>query len=340
MSTTSQVTDLADLIRDLQNRVRIATGVTADENVAKRWINTALHDVHIGTDYKLPWAERSAKLIVRAQYTTGTVTATQGSTTLSGSSTVWTTTDAWGVANARANGKVKIAGGLTPYTVSSVDGAGTITLADKFTETTVTGGTYIYYEDEYALAADFLRPIDMQRFSDEANIELLSRTEFRRRYPTNSTPGRPAMASIIDFAPSGNTTPIRRVRFYPPPSTAMIIPYTYITSYLATSSAGVAAANLSASTDEPIIPLRYRHVLVFHALYHWYRDKKDDTRAAEAKSEYTDLMMRIMADTEVGAVRPMIQPRVGPYARRAKRPWSGGGGRFDLNERFDRLLDR
>ena len=337
MSSTSQPTDFSDLYTDLMNRVRITTGVTATDTIAKRYINTALYDMHVGFDYRFPWAERSGRLLTRAQYSTGTVTITQGSTTLTGSSTVWTTTDAFGIANARANGKIKIAGDLTPYVVSSVGGAGTITLSSKFTESDVSDETYVYYEDEYDLASDFLRPVDAQVFSDELQIELIGRTEFRRRYPTNSTPGRPRVACIIDYAPSGNTTPIRRVRFYPPPSTTLTIPYTYITSNLATSSAGSAQANLSATTDEPIVPLRYRHVIVLHALYNWYRDRKDDARSNEAKGEYTDLMLRIGGDTEVGANRPQIQPRTSIYAGRARRPWRGGSGRYDINGRFDRM---
>ena len=140
---------------------------------------------------------------------------------------------------------------------------------DRFVESTVTAGTYVYYEDEYDLASDFLRPVDAQRFSDEVNIDIISRTEFRRRYPSNTTRGRPTVATILDFAPSGNTTPIRRVKFSPAPDSFMLIPYTYITSNLAVSSAGVAAVNLSANADEPIVPLRYRHAIVFHALYNW-----------------------------------------------------------------------
>lgn len=338
MSTTGQVKDFSNLYTDLMNRVRSDTSLSATATQAKRYINIALQDCHLGFDYKFPWAERLGRLVVRAQYSTGTVTITQGSTTLTGTSTVWTTTDAFGIANARANGKVRIEGSLVPYVVSTVGGAGTITLSSKFTESDVTDGTYVYYEDEYDLASDFLRPIDAQRFSDEVDIEIINRSDFRRRYPTNSTPGRVQAACILDYAPSGNTTPIRRVRFAPPPSTAMTIPYAYVTSLLATSTAGVAQAEMSADADEPIIPLRYRHALVFHALYNWYRDRKDDARSQEAKAEYSDIMLRATADVDIGGTRAQIQPRVGSYARSAKRPWSGNSGRkYDLNERFDRM---
>lgn len=342
MSSTSQLTSFSDLYTWLLNRVRADTSQTATTTQAKQAINMGLQDMHLGTDYKFPWAERSGRLILRAQYSTGTVTATLGSATLSGTSTLWTTADAFGTANARTNGKIVVAGGPTPYTVSAVGGAGTITLSSAFTETTETDASYIYFEDEYALAADFLRPVDLQSFSDELNIGIIGRTEFRRRFPTNSAPASvPSVACIVDAAPSGNTTPVRRVRFAPPPSTAKTVPYSYITSYLAVSSSGTLATALSGDTDEPIVPLRYRHAIAYWALYGWYRDKKDDSRSQEAKGEYTDIMLRVMADTDIGASRPQLQPRSGMYARSAKRPYSGAGARrYDINGRFDRLEDR
>ena len=325
MSATTQVTTFSDLYTDLQNRVRVTTGVTATENQAKRYCNIALHDLHVGFDYKLPWAERSSILRTQAQYTTGTLTATKGSTTITGSGTAWNTNNDFTVKNMRAGGKIRIGGSRTPYTIDSVSGDTTAVLTTAFVDTTATDTTYTYFEDEYALAADFLRPVDAQRFSDEMSIDIIGRTEFRRRYPTNSMPqSRPSVATIIDAPPSGNTTPVRRVRLAPPPSTNVLIPYTYITGNLALSSLGVAQANLSADADEPIVPLRYRHVIVFHALYHWYRDKKDDARSDAAKGEYTDLMLRIAGDAEVGAVRPQIRPRMSEYRRSANRPWGGG----------------
>jgi len=340
MSATSQLTTFSDLFTDLQNRTREATGVTATENQAKRYINIALHDMHLGTDYKFPWAERNAVIVTQAQYTTGTVSVTKGDTALTGSGTAWNTNNEFTVKNMRANGKVRIAGALNPYTISSVSSDTAAVLSSKFTETTVSGETYVYYEDEYDLASDFLRPLDMQRFSDQVAIDLISRTEFRRRYPANSVPSRPSVACIIDYAPSGNTTPIRRVKFHAPPSTNMTIPYSYITANLAVSTTGTALTSMSATTDEPIVPLRYRHAILYHALYNWYRDKKDDARADSAKSDYTDVMLRVMGDVEIGANRPQLRPRMQGYARRAQRPWSGSRGRrYDVNGRFDRMED-
>ena len=338
MSTTGQIRTFSDAYTDLMNRVRSDTSQSATSTQAKRYINIALQDMHLGFDYRFPWAERQSRLIVRASYTTGTVSISQGSTTLTGSSTAWTTTDVFSVANARANGKMTINGGRIPYVVQSVGGATTITLSSRYTESDVAAGSaYVYFEDEYDLASDFLRPLDMRTFSDECDIPLISRTEFRRRFPNNVTPGRPRAACIVDYAPSGSVSPVRRVAFAQPPSTAMTIPYDYITSLLAVSSAGAGQEELSADADEPIVPLRYRHAIVFHALYHWYRDKKDDARSQEARAEYTDIMTRISADVEVGAKRPQLAPMVSPYAAKARRPWSSGGMRYDINGKFDRM---
>ena len=338
MSAISQLTTFSDLYTDLEQRVRVSTGASATDNQAKRYINIALQDMHLGYDYRFPWAERSATIITQAQYLTGTCSIAQGSVTLSGQSTAWNTNNSFSVHNMRANGKLRIGGGLTPYTVLSVTNDTTATLTTKFTEADQSVQNYIYYENEYDLATDFLRPVDLQQFSYQLSIDLIGRNEFRRRYPGNSIPGVPAVACIIDSSPSGNTTAVRRVRFEAPPSIAMSIPYAYITSNLAVSASGVAQISMIADTDEPIVPLRYRHAILFHALAAWYRDKKDDVRAADAKADYVDTMLRIVADVEVGGVRPQIQPRVGAYVRSAKRPWSGRGTRrYDLNGNFDRL---
>ena len=69
------------------------------------------------------------------------------------------------------------------------------------------------------------------------------------------------------------------------------------TNSLAVSSAGVAAANMSADADEPIIPVGYRRVLVLHAAREWYRDRGNDARSQEVGGEYEKLFARMAGDT-------------------------------------------
>jgi hypothetical protein len=329
MSVTTQYTTYSDLYNGLSSAMRITPGITASDNICKRLINVALQDMHLGTDYKFPWAERHGILVTQASYSTGSVSFTQGSSSITGTSTAWNTNNAFSVKNMRPNGKIVFGGSTTPYVVQSVTNDTTAILTSQVTDSTGSGA-YTYFEDEYDLASDFLRTVDIQRFANgPISIDLISRTEFRRRYPSNKIPQpTPSVACIIDYSPSGNTTPIRRVRLASPPSTFLTIPYDYITSNLVVSSVGVAQQQFSADADEPIVPLRYRHAILFHAMYNYYRDRKDDDRADKAKAEYTDIMMRMMGDTEVGSARPQFRPRVQGYVRSAKNPYSYSGRRY------------
>lgn len=337
MSATTQPTDFSDLYTDLQNRVRAQTGVTATENQARRYINIALQDMHIGTGEKFPWAERDAILVTQDDYTTGTVSVSQGGSALTGASTLWNTNNVFGVANMRVGGKIVIDGGVEVYNISAVASDTAATISSAFTQADVSGGGYAYFEDEYALASDFLRPLDWQFFDRNTEIELIPRREFKMRYPRNKVAGKPLVATIVDKPFSGSTTPVRKVRFWKPPDDFYSIPYSYVTNNLAVSAAGSEQTQLSADTDEPIVPLQYRHVIVFHALYHWYRDKRDDDRQAAARQEYVDLMIRITGDQEVGRNRPQLRPRLGPYARSAHQPYSRRGSRYTTGSRFDEI---
>lgn len=322
MSSTSQPTDFSDLYTDLQNRVRVTTGVTATENQAKRYINTALQDIHLGFDYRFPWAEREGILITQPSYSTGTLSVSKGGTTLTGVGTSWNTANDFSVNNMRVGGKIQINGGDEVYTISAVASDTSATISSMFVQDTVSGGSYVYFEDEYSLASDFLRPLDIRRFSNADDIELIGRTQFRRDYPKNLITGKPYVATIVDKPASGDTTPVRKIRFYHPPDKAYSLPYDYITSQLVISSAGVAQTSFSADTDEPIVPLRYRHAIVLHALYNWYRDKKNDPRSQEVKAEYIDVMRRTADDTEIGSSRPILRPRLDHYKRKARRPYA------------------
>ena len=300
MSTGTQVTDLSDLRGDLITRVRDASGVTATNNIADRYLNTALHDIHINPGNNWPWAIRRAYLLTHAPYTTGTVSITAAArTTVTGSSTLWdTAVTGMGFNNTRIGGKLLLGGQSEIYEVSAVGSDTSITINPRYSGDALSGASYTYLEDEYALADDFHRPLDWRQFSEEIKIDLMGPQEFRRRWVRNSRLGSPKHATIIQlaFSSASGTSPSYRVVLNPVPNTEMQIPYQYITTNLAVSSAGAEQTQMTATTDEPIIPLTYRHVLVLHALYNWYRDRKDDARSQEAKAEYVELVQRMSGD--------------------------------------------
>ncbi len=340
MSATTQPTTYSDLYTALLNAVREQTGVTATTEIAKRYIQTAHFDLYVGNGEKFHWAERRATIKTHAEYTTGTVTATIGSATLTGASTAWTTNNDHGQPNARAGGKMTIAGSDEVYEVTAVGGATTATISPEYIGSTDSGLDYRYFEDEYALASDFWKPVDARSFDDGCEIRLIGRSDFRKWMPRNRiTSASIRVATIIDHPFSSSTTPVRKIRFAPPPSNTQIIPYSYVTSGIVVSSAGAAQSAFSADADEPIMPLRYRHVIVLHALREWYRDRKDDARALSVDAQYRDLLSRMVDDQDIGAQRLRVHMNRSSYVARSRSPYSGSGRAYDINNRFDNFED-
>lgn len=334
MSSTTNVIDFSDIYTEILNKMRQPTNVTAITAQAKRYANTALHDMVFGFEYKLPWLERSSFITTMAPYTTGTVAVTRGSASVTGTSTLWTTTNVYGVANARTIGKLNL-GSSDVYTIASVGGAGTITMNERYVASAdlAAGSGYTYFEDEYALAADFLKPIDYRIFSLALNVSLIGRNDFRRRYPAPRIAGIPTAATILDKIYSTTSTQPLQVQFYPYPNTNLIIPYSYITKNLAVSSAGVESTAMASDTDEPQLPVRYRNALVSFAIAKWYRDKKDDSRAMAAENDYATEVTRIVGDQRIGANTNMqLTPKPGLYGNR---PYSGSRARYSTNNSFD-----
>jgi len=341
VSSTSSPVDFSDLYTDLLNRVRGQTTNSETVVIAKRYINTALRDMHMGHNESFPWAERRAVLTTHPQHTASTLQADKGSTGIVGpdASTAWNVVNAFNQQNVRDGGKIVINGGPEVYEiVGDTLLSNTAVMSSPWVKDSAVGLTYVYFEDEYELASDFLRPVDVYNFSHEMNLELLDRNEFRRRYIGRDTPGRPHVSTIIDGSFDGSSAPVRKLKLHPPPDEAYQIPYHYVTKNLAVSALGVEAETLSANTDEPIVPLPYRHVIVLHAYANFLRDRKDDERAQAATGEYEKALARMVADTEIGSRRMSIRPRVAMYSARAKRVWNHGGGRrFDTNGAFDRM---
>lgn len=336
MSSSTVPATLAELRTDFLESVREATTSSTVQVQANRCLNSALYDMHVSPGSKVPWAERRGVLITHAPYSTGTVTmdVSTSRTEVTGTSTLWTTTvDGFGFANVRAGGKIKLSGSTDVIVVDSVGDAGALTLQSMYTGDDLTDATYNYFEDEYAPASDFLRPVDLKIFSADMHIPFIGRQEFNARYVRNDSPGKPGVATLIDLGFSGSSAPVYRIVLAPPPNDEYQIPYWYVTGNLAVSSAGVAQTNMTTDTDEPIVPLRYRAAIVLKAKYWWYKDYKDDlNRAAACNQEYVDFMIRVLGDTIPGQDRPSLRPR---KHRRLPEP-----GRFEVGDRFDTIRDR
>lgn len=336
MSSVTEVRTFSDIYTEILNKMRQPTNSTAITAQAKRYANQGLHDMVFGFEYKLPWLERQAFLQLQAPYTTGTVEATRGLTVLTGTSTQWDTLNTYGRSNARIGGKILLSG-PNIYRVVNVSSDTMLTMENTYMadENLAAGSSYTYFEDEYALATDFLKLVDIRRFSSAYDIPIIGRNEFNRKFPRPVAGGLPKVCTILDQTFFASSTPVTKVQFYPHASSTMLIPYSYITKNLAVSSVGTESVSMEGDSDEPALPMHYRNAIVSFACWKWYRDKKDDARSEAAKADYSDEINRIVSDQRIGAnTRAQIQPRPGLHYNRTI--YRGGmGRRFSTNNSFD-----
>ena len=340
MATTNHPKTFADLYTALLNNVRADSSVTAIVSEAKRMINSSLHDMHISNGEHFPWAHRRSNLVTQPKYEVGTITVTQGATTATGTSTLWNTNNAFGVANVRVGGKLSVAGSPNVHEITVVTDDTNLTFTPLFVDADVSAESYTYFEDEYALASDFLRPLDLRFFNADRTIELIGEGKFRATFPRNNITGKPIVASIFDKAFSGSAAPRRRVLLHRPPDEAYIIPYTYVTANLGVTSAGAEQTELSSDTDEPIVPLRYRMAIVHKAAAQWYLERRNDVQRSTANEAlYQNTLGKLVTDIEVGGDLPQIRPRRAAYVRKAERPYSPGRSRYTSGTAFDEMRD-
>ena len=351
---TSTPTTFLDLQRAVLNRVQVVLGSSTADSVstlyAQSFLNQANHDLHMRKDWF--WAQRRNVLLTNARYTTGLASIVlTARTTVSGTTSATVTTlPAWNTAvtgmdfnNVEAGGKMRFAGQSDVYEVSTIDADTSIVLLSRYVESTaLVAGTYVYYRDEYALASDFWRLVDIRQFSSAYTIPVIPRKDFYARYPRNSTLALPRVCTIIELGSggAGATTDWRpRVVFHPAPDKVYSIPYRYMTRNLAVQGADptVGLVNMSANNDEPIVPVRYRHALTEYALYLWYRDLKDDQRAQMALQTYEQLVARMAGDTEPQADHVRFVPRRAAY--RTAGPRRTTHQRYGTGTAFDEMRD-
>lgn len=221
--------------------VRIGIDDTDVDDVVDRALNDVLQE--ICQSYNFSWLYGSSSFITAAPYTTGTVTLTEGSATIIGTDTVWTSAMV---------GRKFSCGGAT-YVISTVTPSTELTLTTVYAGTSGTGLSYRIYQDEYSLASDVEDVLSMRDENNSYRLDKLGIEVMDSYWPVREAFGYPVKYSMIGYDSSGYT----KVALYPIPNQARNVYYRYKKR----------VTEMSATTDTPIIPLRYRYILAKGALY-------------------------------------------------------------------------
>lgn len=227
----------------VQTAVMTKIGIVDDdvEDVIEQAINDIMEE--ICNSHNFSWLYADSSFITTAPYNTGTLTATTGATTITGSGTTWT--------SAMAGRRVTIEDAF--YEVSAFVSTTELTLGNNYAGAGGSGLSYKIYQNEYSLSSDTEDVLSMYQENNPQKLTKVGLPMLDRAYPQRNSYGFPSLYAINGYDSSGNM----KVEIYPIPNQARNIYYRMKKRVTV----------LSADSDDPIIPLRYRYVLFRGAVY-------------------------------------------------------------------------
>ncbi len=239
MSKTIRELPATELVERAIQIARIET--TNDES--RVW--GALHDTYTrDLPYRADWQPlvASAILATSAKYTTGTVTATTGSTSITFSSDV-------SLSAAYTGWRLRFNDNPNVYTFTYTNAtAGTISPALS-EDRSITAGAYTLFQPVYPLASNF------DRFPKNGGLQLwqggaptpIPEVPLQEYYSEfTASPTRPVRCRLIGPDTAGN----QQVELGPPPDKAYAVPYDYfyLPEPLRETTAGTVTINAGSST--------------------------------------------------------------------------------------------
>lgn len=165
---------------DIYTHVENITRVTDQRNLIKEAIRRGLY---LATSADLSYLDTEGVILTIAPYTTGTVSVTADSKTVTGSGTTFTA--------AMAGRKIRIAGNNEYYRIDTRDSDTQLTLEQNYQGATASGQTYSIFKDEYRLAADLATYKIMRELENNQAMVDISPTTFDLLRPSSDSEGTP-----------------------------------------------------------------------------------------------------------------------------------------------------
>ena len=284
----------------LKTRVAQETGIdlTTDDSMVGTWVNGSYQ--HISGVFNWPWLFKNSTIQTVADITTGTVSINANSTALTFSSAPTVS-----VAN---DYMIQFTYSDDWYLISSHTAASTsATLSVPYVGTSnLSGGTYILRKIYYSMPSDLDRIIDIRQSITKDKLGYIDPRTFDFLVPDVTQTGSPLYYSFVGLDSSNYW----RAGFFPTPNAVINLQIRYYKKI----------TELSSSTDEPIIPVKWHNGIIFGALSLYGHSFIDDTRIAEAKVRFETVLDEMMDhNSHVPDQMNIIQPwdirkgrRIGP----------------------------
>lgn len=163
---------------DLQTAVQSMSIVTSQSTLISQACQFGLN--RISQEFEFPYYMNSkGSITTTAPYSTGTTTSVNGSFTIVGVGTAWT--------SSMVGMKFQIQGDQGHYYISSVNSPTNITLAVPYQGTAQSGATYNIYKDEYKLAPDVQSYNTIIQIQNSIPMVGISPSRFDENFPTQQS---------------------------------------------------------------------------------------------------------------------------------------------------------
>ena len=264
MGTTFQ-----NIYEDIRTR---AKQKSSNDSIAKGFVND--HYKRIANKREWRWLYKIGyPLSATAKYETGTVSVTEGSSTVTGASTIWT--------SAMVGRKFKLTGFDEVYNILSINtGTQTLVLGRHSTESefngdTETGASYTIFEDEISLPSDCDYIINLKQYRSPKRLDYVAgirKSNTDKMFYNNNDP---LSWTYGEYDSSGYKT----IVLNPNPYRDVLLELDY--KKLITE--------LSEDADEPLIPEQYRYLLKMFGYAEMLKYLDDQRYAGELQRAEYDL---------------------------------------------------
>lgn len=172
---------------DMANNIESISNVTNQRAFINRKLQTALDRVYNYFDF--PFYLTEGTITTVATYSTGLVTCSEGSFTVTGNGTSWT--------SAMVGRKMRISNNNVYYRIKSVTNTTTLVLESAYTDSSVTDSSYLIFKDEYRLASDCDKSKTFRQPQNNTVMMSTNPTRLDTAFPTPKSYSEPNIVTIV-----------------------------------------------------------------------------------------------------------------------------------------------
>lgn len=231
------------------------------DTMLKRWLNTSQQIITQAAEW--PFLRCSAPLIVQtvADKTTGTMTTTAGSSTITFSSAPSSSVSGYFVQTSSSNDWYRISAHTAAATTATIDPAAIYTLS---------AGTYTVRKFYYATSSSVDRILQIRQDVTPYQLDEMDKEDFDKIRPNPQDTGTPRIYVMA----GKDTSDIWQFILWPTPDTVINLHVDYLR----------AVTDLSADGDSSIIPAKWHSSVMLEGAKWQGWTFLDDSRADQARS--------------------------------------------------------